>query len=176
MLILFFLLLSYPPPLWRAHFYPLKCHEAISAPVWTSSALPAPFPRCSSPHHLAGSNELDPVCQSLSCTPKVDVDLSLTSAEQGVIGTSLASVHTSRMSLPSLFPGLIAGWHLLPSKTPRVSLKEPLFSNFAVSVPEKFFPRDRTLHMSLLNFISFQFILLVQVTQDGSPALEQIDN
>lgn len=66
--------------------------------------------------------------------------------------------------------------HLLSSMTPRVSLKELLFRKLAVSVLEKFFPRNRTSHMSFLNFISFQLILPIHVTQGGSPALEHIDN
>lgn len=73
MLISFFLLLSHSPLLWKAHLYPLKCHETMSAAVWTSSALPACFPRCSSPH-LAGPKELNPVLHCLALrTPKVDV-------------------------------------------------------------------------------------------------------
>lgn len=78
---------------------------------------------------------------------------------------------------PPLLPGLALG----PCATccvpgPPGSFPHSCFSGSwpqAVPIPRKFLPRDRTLHMSLLNFNLF--ILPVHVPQDGSPALEKSD-
>lgn len=180
MLVFLSLALS-PSTHWRAYIYPLKCCETISAPVLTSSPLPALFSQVLQPPPsclpLVSLIQFTNLCLALR-TPKMDV---VSESNKYWVGGG--------WHFPGLCPyiqtvtgclcsqdSLLAHLTFTAQQDPQgLSQSAVLQDVGCISSREILSQGQDFAHPYWISWASNSSCLL-HVIQDGSPALEQIDN